>query len=373
MSDSYSSTKPLLDLPLWEKAKSSHTLLSFTLEITARCNNDCPHCYINEPENDVLAEQKELTFEQIKKIVDDAVALGALWCLVSGGEPLLRKDFFDIYLYLKQKGLLVSVFTNATLITEEHIQFFKKYPPRDIEVTVYGITRGTYAHVTQRPKNFDKCMAGIRKLSEARLALTLKSAITRSNYKELNKIASFAENISQKPFRFDPFLHLRNDRDALKNREILSLRLSTDEIIAIESADDKRLLSLKKKCNLVYTSHSRTKHLDKLFKCGAGLSECCISYDGFFKLCTTLCHRNFVFDLKNNSITKAWETFVPEVRAARSKNKDFIETCGKCKLTDFCMSCPAHNDLEINEPDGLVEYFCIMAKKRYETFSKNIL
>ena len=138
------STIEIQEFPLWAKMKEHRGLFSFDLEITARCNNDCRHCYINLPAGDMEARLKELTLEEIGSIADQAVALGALWVLISGGEPLLRDDFEEIYMLLKRKGLLVSVFTNATLIRERHIALFQKYPPRDIEVTVYGATERTY-------------------------------------------------------------------------------------------------------------------------------------------------------------------------------------------------------------------------------------
>src|SRR5512136_2028929 len=119
------------DFTLWEKKKHSpRPLYSFDLELTARCNNNCTHCYINLPANDREAETQELTLGEIEHIADQAVEMGAVWVLLTGGEPLIRRDFADIYLMLKRKGLLVSVFTNATIIRKEHIELFKKYPPR---------------------------------------------------------------------------------------------------------------------------------------------------------------------------------------------------------------------------------------------------
>ena len=155
--------------------------MSFDLEVTARCNNNCRHCYINLPADDASVKKKELSLSQIKKIVDQAVDLGALWCLVTGGEPLLREDFFEIYLYLKKKGLLVSVFTNAALITNEHINLFKKYPPRDIEVTVYGTTKGIYEQVTRKPGSFAAFMAGLNLLIENNIKVRFKAMALRSN------------------------------------------------------------------------------------------------------------------------------------------------------------------------------------------------
>jgi MoaA/NifB/PqqE/SkfB family radical SAM enzyme len=132
---------PIQDFSLWEKLKRKRALISFDLEVTARCTNNCRHCYINLPADDRAAMTAELSVDEIRAIADEAISLGALWCLITGGEPLLRDDFFDLYRALKRKGLLVSVFTNATLINMEHIKLFKNFPPRDIEVTIYGVTK----------------------------------------------------------------------------------------------------------------------------------------------------------------------------------------------------------------------------------------
>ena len=137
-------TLEIQQFPLWDKVKDKRLPLSFDLEVTARCNNDCRHCYINLPAGDRAARAKELSLAEISRIADEAVSLGVVWCLITGGEPLLRDDFCDLYLALKRKGLLLSVFTNATLINEEHIRLFKRYPPRDIEVSVYGVAQETY-------------------------------------------------------------------------------------------------------------------------------------------------------------------------------------------------------------------------------------
>jgi MoaA/NifB/PqqE/SkfB family radical SAM enzyme len=94
-------------------------------------------------------------------IARQAVRMGAMWCLITGGEPLLRDDFPDIYMGLKRLGLLVAVFTNATLISAEHVALFKKYPPRDIEITVYGVTKNTYEAVTRRPVHLKNLWAGL--------------------------------------------------------------------------------------------------------------------------------------------------------------------------------------------------------------------
>ncbi len=86
------------ELPLWEHLSANGIPIAFELELTARCNNNCRHCYINLPPYDKLAQANEMNLDQIEAIADQAVELGSLWVTLTGGEPLLRPDFFDIYL-----------------------------------------------------------------------------------------------------------------------------------------------------------------------------------------------------------------------------------------------------------------------------------
>lgn len=357
-------SKPLPEFPLWEKLKKDRRLVSFDLEITARCNNNCRHCYINLPADDAEAKSKELTFAQIKDIVDQAVSLGALWCLITGGEPFLRKDFFDIYLYIKKKGLLVSVFTNAALITDEHIRFFRKYPPRDIEVTVYGATKKTYERVTRKDGSFDAFTRGLKLLLEGGIKVRFKAMALRSNVDELPEIAGFCRARTKDYFRFDPFLHLRFDGDAARNREIQLERLSPKEIVAIEKSDPERSAALEKNCSKLINPNFSHINCDHLFHCGTGNGSFTVSYDGFFRLCSSLCHPDCVFDLKKESVKDAFENFTLKVRDMRSNRKEFLAKCRKCPIINLCMWCPAHSHLETGRLDTPIEYFCEVAKAR---------
>ena len=203
MSEDMVSSIPLSRFSLWEKMGNKRVLSAFEMEVTARCNNNCVHCYINLPAGDRGAKDKELSLEEIKEIVDEAVSLGALWCLITGGEPLLREDFFRIYLYLKKKGLLASVFTNATLITEEHVRLFKKYPLRDVEVSVYGVTEETYERVTRTPGSFAAFIRGLTLLMGNGIKVRLKAMVMRSNVHEFPEIIHFCREKTKDYFRFD--------------------------------------------------------------------------------------------------------------------------------------------------------------------------
>ncbi len=98
--------------------------LGGTLELTERCNLGCLHCYINQPGSSQAAKARELTLRQIQRLIDEITDAGCFYLLITGGEPLLRPDFRDIWRYAKKKGLLVTLFTNGTLIDVNNGRFF---------------------------------------------------------------------------------------------------------------------------------------------------------------------------------------------------------------------------------------------------------
>ena len=364
MKNSFKEVISLPEFSLWEKMKNKRCLISFDLELTARCNHNCRHCYINLLANDLEAQKIELSLSEIKCISDQAVSLGAIWCLLTGGEPLLREDFFEIYLYLKKKGLLVSVFTNATLITKEHIDFFKRYLPRDIEVTVYGVTQGTYEKITRKLGSFGAFMRGLNLLFENGIKVRFKTMALRSNVHELKKIARFCREQTKDYFRFDPFLHLRFDGNKKRNAEIKSERLSPEEIVAIEEKDPDRLQALEKGCDKLIMPELKHTNCNHLFHCGTGNGSFTISYDGLFRTCSSLWHPDCIYDLRKGNLKEAWQNFVLQVRNMRSDRKEFLKKCRVCPIINLCLWCPAHAYLETGELDKPVDYFCDVANAR---------
>jgi radical SAM protein with 4Fe4S-binding SPASM domain len=358
------STIEIQDLALWDKMKQKGSLFSFDLEITARCNNNCRHCYINLPVNDKAAKALELSPVEIGKIADEAVKMGAVWCLITGGEPLLRPDFEEIYMLLKRKGLLVSVFTNATLVNEKHIALFKKYPPRDIEVTVYGATRESYERITRLLGSFGMFMRGLDMLFSAGVKVRLKAMALRGNLEEMELISDFCRQRTKDYFRFDPVLHMRFDGNQSRNEEIRSERLSPEEIIALEKADPERFMSLQNNCDELINAEFTHYGCDHLFHCGAGKGSFNISFDGKFRLCSSLWVPGTTYDLRKGSLAEAWYNLIPKVRDMRSQNPRFLETCRKCELINLCLWCAAHAYLETGEMDGETPYFCQVAHAR---------
>jgi radical SAM protein with 4Fe4S-binding SPASM domain len=359
-----SRTIEIQQFQLWDKLKARRAPVSFDLEITARCNNNCRHCYINLPAGDPAAKAAELSTAEILAIAREAAGMGAVWCLLTGGEPLLRDDFAELYVGLKRFGLLVSVFTNACLVTPAHVSLFRKYPPRDIEVTVYGVTRETCERVTRCPGSFDAFMRGLDLLLHSGLKVRLKAMAMQSSLLEQEAIADFCRARTKDFFRFDPQLHLRFDGDPGRNAEIRGERLTPEQIAALELADENRLAALQKSCETGIHDGLTHPGCDHLFHCGAGEGSFSVSYDGRFRLCSSLWAEGTSYDLRAGTLREAWEQFVPKVRGLRSANSEFLDKCRCCTIVDLCLWCPAHAHLETGRLDGATPYFCAVAHAR---------
>ena len=186
----------------------------------------------------------------------------------------------------------------------------------------------------------------------------------RSNINELSEISRFCRERTKDYFRFDPFLHLRFDRDQKRNEEIKSERLASEEITAIEKKDQERFQALEKGCDKLIMPELAHTNCNHLFHCGAGNGSFAVSYDGFFRLCSSLWHKDCIYDLKKGKLIEAWYNLIPEVRDMCSNKEGFLKKCRKCPIINLCMWCPAHADLEAGEMDSVIEYFCEVAHAR---------
>jgi MoaA/NifB/PqqE/SkfB family radical SAM enzyme len=364
--------RSLASLPLWKRIAPKRFLTSIILEITARCNNDCRHCYINRPAGDTAARSRELSAKEIFRIADEAVEMGCLWCLLTGGEPLLRPDFEEIYIGLRKRGLLVSVFTNATLIQPKHIALFKHFPPRNMEVTVYGITQETYGRVTQRPELFNAFQKGLNLLLENGIKVCLKTMAMRSNYHELPVIAEFCRSRTSGTYRFDPFLHLRYDGNTDRNEIIKQERLSPQEIIDLEKRDVVRFEELLRRCDNLIFSAKKNAECNHLFYCKVGKDSCNVGPDGKLRLCSALWAPGTTRSLRKTSLRQAWEELGKFVKELTSDRAEFLSKCKCCNKVNLCLWCPAIAYLETGSLDTHVDYFCRVANARADMIQQNM-
>ncbi|MCI5118783.1 MAG: radical SAM protein, partial [Candidatus Electrothrix sp. LOE1_4_5] len=149
------------------RASATNTPLSASFELTRRCNFRCVHCYLGDQQALQQHRQQELDTDTIIKLLDQMVEAGTLFLTLTGGDPMLRPDFIRIYEHAVRSGLLVSVYCNGSLITEKIAAAFTTYPPRIVEITLYGATQKTFETITQRPDSYTACIQGISLLRQA--------------------------------------------------------------------------------------------------------------------------------------------------------------------------------------------------------------
>lgn len=158
-------------------ARMKGQVYSGGFELTPLCNFDCKMCYVHLSKEQM--EGKLLTTEQWISIMAQAVDAGMMHADLTGGECLSYPGFREVYLYLRSRGVEVSVLTNGQLITEEMADFFEKYPPSVIQITVYGSDNDAYEAVTGH-RAFDDVKAAIERLKKRNIRIFL--AVTPNRY-----------------------------------------------------------------------------------------------------------------------------------------------------------------------------------------------
>jgi len=178
--------------------KNSHRMTSGAAEgigpvvvwnSTRTCNLKCRHCYMN---SDAKIYHDELTTDEAKKFIDDLAEFKVPVLLFSGGEPLMRQDFFELAEYAAEKKVRPTLSTNGTLITREVAKKIKS-----IGVGYVGISLDGIAEVNDKFRGvegaFQRAMNGIKNCVAAGQRVGLRFTINRHNFMELDKIFDFIE------------------------------------------------------------------------------------------------------------------------------------------------------------------------------------
>ncbi len=340
---------------LHETVRSNRLPVNVTVEVTRRCPLACAHCYNNLPMADVEARTSELTTAEHYRLLDELAAAGCLWLLYTGGEIFVRRDFLDIYTYAKRSGIIVSLFTNATMVTPRIADTLVEYRPFDIEVTLYGRTRETYERLTGVEGSYDRCIRGIGLLKERGLPLTVKTVAVALNRHEIGAMKKFVEGDLGLPFRFDAMMSPRIDC----SQSPLAVRLSPEEIVGLDLGDPARRKEWQEfSCQFIGPQQARG-HEDEVYHCGGGVNSFSVGPTGHMSLCV-LSHRD-TFDLRTGSLEEGWRHFMARVR---EKKITRVTKCTACHLKSVCGMCPANAELEAGDPETPVEFLCHVAHLR---------
>jgi radical SAM protein with 4Fe4S-binding SPASM domain len=341
-----------------ERASRLRIPLSGSLDLTYRCNLRCVHCYLAGDR--ISPGQKEMGTRKILSAIDEIAEAGCLFLLLTGGEPLLRDDFPEIYSHAKRKGLLITIFTNGTLITKRILELFRDLPPHIIEISLYGATASTYEKITGISGSFKKCMLGIRRLYDHKLHVRIKTILMSLNSHEFFSIQNIAKEFGIK-FRFDAALFPCKNGD----KTPLALRVPAGDAVEKEFSDADRARSWKK-----YFERVRDKSLaDTLYTCGAGITGFHIDPYGFLKPC--LMTKNIACNLSKKSFLTGWRDIISMI--GEKKAGGDVSKCHQCKKIHLCGFCPAFFEWENGQEDIPSEYLCAIGNHRFKFINKSHL
>lgn len=332
------------------------------LDLTYRCNNNCRHCWVRIAPGAPESSQ-ELTFDEILGIVDQARVLGTREWAISGGEPMLRSDFGEIFDYITRKSARYSINTNGTLITLKIAQLLKRKGNKMI--ALYGATAEVNDHITRNPGSFEATLRGMAYLREARAAFTVQLIPMKDNYHQWQAMIELAKSYSPRWRCGAPWLHLSAYVAAQKNAEIAEQRLAPAEVIALDPPD----LSYEERlAELTVDTHpegaSGFHHDDRLFAaCIERRRAFHIDPSGHMSFCPFITDSALRYDLRSGSLREAWEEFVPSLANRVRGSEEWRTNCGSCEKSPDCRWCAVYGYLETGRFSAPVPYLCQLAEE----------
>lgn len=332
-----------------------------TFELTVRCNLHCKMCLFrhHDRENRELME-KELTAEQWIQMAGQAAQAGTFQLLITGGEPLLRKDFCQIWEGIYKQGFLLTLYTNATLVTEKVMETLRRYPPNKIGITIYGASAATYEKVCGDSQAFSRTLEGIRLLRTLPSKIEFRTTIIKENYGDIDAM----EELIHK--NFGPEYILTQTRMVTKAvrggcADVAACRLEPEDNVRL--AFRRGIQYIKQRVGPEYDEKNLHLKWEKnegedvfhpkltLFGCDAGMSQYTIAWDGKLLACQMM--GAFQTDALREGLAQAWKRFPYVVHLPKPDQR-----CENCEDRKICNCCAASRYAETGSISGCPEYVC---------------
>ena len=334
--------------------KRDHYPLSCQIELTYRCSLNCVHCYCKGSED----KNRELTTEEWKKIIDTLQEEGCIWLTFTGGDPLVRDDFLELYAYAKKKGFLITLFTSGHCLTKKHIDHLVKMPPCSMEITLNGITQETYEKIALVKDSFPRVIRNIKSLAKSKVKLILKFNCLKQNKDEIGSVKKWAEDLlgrrTDKKYRFKygPMIFPRLNGD----KTPCDYRLSFEELVELRKQDPDIWKEYQKEMHSDFPDLKRDRGF--LYRCDSWMQQCFIDPCGRLKFC--MWSDKFSVDLRTTAFKEGFHRVFPQLLNERFKTDS---KCRECGLRPVCYHCPARAYLETGNEEAPVPYYCRLAEE----------
>ena len=340
--------EPLMVKYLHEKGVREGIPVSGTFELTQRCNFNCKMCYVH----DCTKKKDSLSTEDWLNLAQQAKEAGTIFLLLTGGEPLLRDDFEEIYTALVKMGFLVSINTNGSLL-ERYTELFDKLPPTRINISLYGADNSSYYKLCGN-NAFDNVLNSIKQMQKLGISLRLNTIFTPENISDYKKIIDISKklNIPLKPTTYSyPPVRLGE-----KNMDYrFSPELASENIFHI---DEYRLEKTFHKNRMDKLLALPCGPEENKVRCRAGRASYWITADGIMRPCGMMPapdSRPLV-----DGFQKAWN----DIKSATDEIR-LPKECLSCKYSGICNVCAAMCKAETGEFNKVPQYICRMTKHLY--------
>lgn len=357
------------EITLAAHAAQRHVPLGGTFELTSRCNLRCKMCYIRLDKSQMELLGREKTAKEWIALAKDAAEAGTLNLLITGGEPLIREDFEEIYIALSTMGFIITLNTNATLMTPDLFKMFKKYPPTATNVTLYGASSQTYETICGSPDGFQKTLNGLDMLSKVPTKLEVRSTFIKDNRHELEELRAIANSYTKR-FAINVMVNkaVRGAETDVENCRLTPLQMfditeaNADYYKTINKPTEFALEKNMDTDNYVQLKYDGFELPPKIIPCLAAKSMYWITWDGKMLPCG-LFTSPYTLPFEEG-FKLAWDRL-----PLLFEDIMLPQECLKCDYADGkCPNCPAILQTESGSCEEISQYICELTKERLKRY-----
>jgi AdoMet-dependent heme synthase len=296
--------------------------LSVHVDVTYRCNERCDHCYLDHD------DKGEMTTAEIFGVLEQMAEAGVLLLTLSGGEPLLRPDLFDIIKRARQLTFSVKLKTNAVMIREEQAKRLKALGVDQVQISVYSHRAEVHDAITRLPGSLKRTIGAIRFLRSQGLKVTVANVLMRDNLGDGAEVQKLARELGAN-YTLDPTITPMMDGDT----SVLRLRIGRNDLSQVFH-DPKLVTDVEQLCA---PPRPADESVMNDVPCSAGHTSCYISPYGdvypcvqFPLPCGNVRRERFVDIWKKSAAMN-------DVRSIRTRD---LPTCSTCGNVSVCTRCP---------------------------------
>jgi AdoMet-dependent heme synthase len=317
-----------------ERVEPSHyPLRMIAWELTRNCNLDCVHCRARASSH---FYENELSLEECKKIIDDVVSFATPTIILTGGEPLLRPDIYDIARYGTAKGIRMVIAVNGTLVDKDSGLKLKEAGILRVSMSLDGKDKGSHDDFRRVAGSFDSVMNAARIFNEIDMPFQINTTVTSRNADDLGEIYDLVKSIGAVAWHI--FLLVPVGRgEGLKGEE-LNAAMYEDVLHWLYEREERNEIEMKVTCAPHYYRIVKEKGgVPKSAGCLAGKSFLFISHTGVAQPCGYL--EASCGDVRKDGIQKVWEE--SSQFAMIRDFKQYKGKCGHCRFLTICGGCRA--------------------------------